>query len=67
LLAKATARSFQTTCAQALTSDWQRAEHRPVDGPGVRTGDSILWGFGLEAVAGRTRSHEGLPPGQRFM
>jgi hypothetical protein len=33
--------------------DWQRAQSLGlVDGPGVRTGHSIMWGFGLEAVDG---------------
>jgi hypothetical protein len=33
--------------------DWQRAQSLGlVDGPGVRSGHSIMWGFGLEAVDG---------------
>jgi hypothetical protein len=35
------------------TNDWARAQSIGlVDGPGVRTGHSIMWGFGLEAVDG---------------
>ena len=35
------------------TNDWERAQSIGlVDGPGVRTGHSIMWGFGLEAVDG---------------
>jgi hypothetical protein len=34
-------------------NDWARAQSIGlVDGPGVRTGHSIMWGFGLEAVDG---------------
>ena len=34
-------------------NDWERAGSIGlVDGPGVRTGHSIIWGFGLEAVDG---------------
>ena len=33
--------------------DWTRSQSVGlVDGPGVRTGHSIIWGFGLEGVAG---------------
>ena len=35
------------------TGDWTRSQSIGlVDGPGVRTGHSIMWGFGLEAVDG---------------
>jgi hypothetical protein len=35
------------------TGNWERSQSRGlVDGPGVRTGHSILWGFGLEGVEG---------------
>ena len=35
------------------SSDWTRSQSVGlVDGPGVRTGHSIIWGFGLEGVAG---------------
>ena len=34
-------------------NDWTRSQSLGlVDGPGVRTGHSIIWGFGLEAVDG---------------
>jgi hypothetical protein len=34
-------------------NDWERSQSIGlVDGPGVRTGHSIMWGFGLEAVDG---------------
>ena len=34
-------------------NDWARAQSIGlVDGPGVKTGHSIMWGFGLEAVDG---------------
>ena len=37
----------------ANTGDWERSQSLGlVDGPGVRTGHSILWGFGLEGVQG---------------
>ena len=37
----------------ANTGDWTRSESiGVVDGPGIRTGHSILWGFGLEGVEG---------------
>ena len=35
------------------TDDWERSQSVGlVDGPGVRTSHSIIWGFGLEAVDG---------------
>ena len=40
----------------ANTGDWSRSESiGVVDGPGIRTGHSILWGFGLEGVQGAAR------------
>lgn len=37
----------------ANTGDWTRSESiGVVDGPGILTGHSILWGFGLEGVQG---------------
>ncbi|CAA9516552.1 MAG: putative zinc-binding carboxypeptidase [uncultured Solirubrobacteraceae bacterium] len=39
--------------SQGNANDWERAQSIGlVDGPGVRTGHSIMWGFGLEAVDG---------------
>jgi hypothetical protein len=39
--------------SQGNADDWTRAQSIGlVDGPGVRTGHSIMWGFGLEAVDG---------------
>ena len=39
--------------SQGNVNDWERAQSIGlVDGPGVRTGHSIIWGFGLEAVDG---------------
>ena len=38
------------------TDDWTRSQSIGlVDGPGVRTGHSIMWGFGLEAVDGAAK------------
>jgi hypothetical protein len=39
--------------SQGNANDWTRSQSIGlVDGPGVRTGHSIMWGFGLEAVDG---------------
>ena len=39
--------------SQGNANDWERSQSIGlVDGPGVRTGHSIMWGFGLEAVDG---------------